>query len=102
MNSGDSQPMRLGLGLPDGGKQVLGRGLREVGRHQLDRPLQQEAGGISVAIPDDLAPVRIGRVPGDSRHQKGGAVDPGGVDVERVQIDGQGLDPVQTPALRAF
>jgi hypothetical protein len=94
--------MRLGLSLPDGGKQVLGRWLGEVRRHQLDRPLQQEAGGISVAIPDDLAAVRIGRVPGDSRHQQGGAVDPGRVNVEGVQVDGQGLDPVQAPALRAF
>ena len=92
--------MGFDLRLEEGALESTARRLREVRLGQLDRALEQESGGFASGIADDLAPKRILGVPGNAGSDEGRTVQPGGVDVERIEVHRDRLGPVESVTVR--
>ena len=100
VNAGHAQPVRLRLRVPKRRIEECRRRDRQVRQHQLDGTLQEKAGRLARCVPENAAAGWVRSVPGDSGSREGRAVDPGRVDVERVQVDRSGLHRVERRAVR--
>ncbi len=95
VQSGHPQPMRLRLRVPQRFVEHLRRWCRPNPSDQVHGTLQQQPGRLTSGVPDDPAARRVRRFPGHPGDRQGRAVHPGGVDVERIEVDGSGMHPVE-------
>jgi hypothetical protein len=68
--------------------------------HQFHGPFEEEAGRLAVSVPYDAPTEWVRRLPDDPRLRQRGRVQPGRVEVEGIQADRTGVDPVDRPTVR--
>ena len=102
MDSGDPQPVRLGLRIAQRLVQDLVRRRWDDAGDELHRALQQQAGRLTRGVPHDPAAGRIGRLPGDTGDRERRAVHPGRVNVERIEVHRVRVHPVERVPVRAL
>ena len=93
--------MGFGLCLEQRPVQPIGGRARQHPRHQLDRPLEEQPGGLTRGVAHDPPTRRIRRIAPDPRSPKRCGVDPRRVHVQAVEVDRTRLHRVERRACGA-